>query len=521
MSLETGGAHPLAREADLRLDTTLPVDLLDVRADIIGDQIVLVLVDLRTEDPQSDVIYLVDWKLGRMTLVCHMLHAVMANPPMHSTPKVHRAPNGTYEGALAVLSSELVLFLKRDTSSLELCRVTSPSPGASTRTPATAPSLRVMRTLALPAFHPDYRVHTAYMQTDRHIERRRRSPPDVPMPSQDPERPVRAPEPLPFHSAPEDMVVGITFLLRLRGPHPVWKKVVTTVSHRALFALAAEPEECPRVNGGCEGEESEGRVERTREHWRAVVPWEEWGPSATRVIAPDSFQWITAHAGQRWLSLESNQLVIRDFSAARVRRARSRARRARVSGNTCDDDGDDDDDDDDAAAANNNNNNNNNNNAAQTQTQTQSVVQGGSGSCFQDDVISSLPFLESCVDAHEHARDMVLTDGERVVAFVRGVSRASLFLFFIFYEFDARLTWMLVLCVHRTRASHRRSTFMCSTWSSRTTSHRIRRRRRCCRPPRALPHHPYPLRTDRAHPAARLARTATLQHSQTGAQLIN
>jgi len=277
-----------------------------------------------------------------------------------------------------------------------------------------------MRTLALPAFHPDYRVHTAYMQTDRHIERRLREP-EVPVPSQDPERPVRAPAPLPFHSAPEDMVVGITFLLRLRGPHPVWKKVVTMVSHRALFALAAEPEECPL--DGCEegdnnfgdGEaESEGTVERTRENWQVVVPWEEWGPSATRVIAPSSFQWITAHAGQRWLSLESSQLVIRDFSAARVRRARARAHRAHVSGNTCDDANNDRERDD----------------GAQTQTQTQSVVQGGSGACFQDDVVSSLPFLETCFDAHERARDMVLTDGERVVAFVRGVSQASFFFFF-------------------------------------------------------------------------------------------
>jgi hypothetical protein len=74
MSLETGGAHPLAREADLQLDTDLPVNLLDVRADVIGEQIVLVLVDLRTEDPESDVIYLVDWKQGRMTLVSHMVH---------------------------------------------------------------------------------------------------------------------------------------------------------------------------------------------------------------------------------------------------------------------------------------------------------------------------------------------------------------------------------------------------------------------------------------------------------------
>jgi hypothetical protein len=69
MSLETGGAHPLAREHDIPLDTELSVSLLDVRVDVIGDQIVLVLVDLRIHNPESDAIYLVDWKRGRMTLV--------------------------------------------------------------------------------------------------------------------------------------------------------------------------------------------------------------------------------------------------------------------------------------------------------------------------------------------------------------------------------------------------------------------------------------------------------------------
>ncbi|KAI0262142.1 hypothetical protein BGY98DRAFT_1050761, partial [Russula aff. rugulosa BPL654] len=34
------------------------------------------------------------------------------------------------------------------------------------------------------------------------------------------------------------MVVGIALLLRLRGACPSWKKVVTTISCRALFALA-------------------------------------------------------------------------------------------------------------------------------------------------------------------------------------------------------------------------------------------------------------------------------------------
>ena len=43
---------------------------------------------------------------------------------------------------------------------------------ASTQTPTLKPSLHVVRTLALPASHLDGGVHTAYMQTDRHCERR-------------------------------------------------------------------------------------------------------------------------------------------------------------------------------------------------------------------------------------------------------------------------------------------------------------------------------------------------------------
>ncbi|KAN0129012.1 hypothetical protein V8E53_013162 [Lactarius tabidus] len=342
MSLETGGVHPQAKLPDLRLDTHLPVSLLDVRADVIGDQIVLVLVDLRNDHPESDAIYLVDWKQGLMTLV-------------------HRAPHGTYEGALSVLSPELVLFLKRETPSLELCRVTR-------GTAETPPSLRVVRTLALPPFHTNYRVHTAYMQTDRHGARRR--PATTATTAAAVQRPS---SPLPFHSAPDDMVVGITFLLRQIQPQASWTKVVTTISHRALFTLAAADDD---------------------EH---VVPWEEWGPSAARVIAPSSFQWITAHAGQRWLSLEEDRLVIRDFSAVRVRRAVAAARDG-VGNCQCV-----------AAAADA---------EGGSDGVTQTVISGGSA-CFAHDVASALPFVETRVDAPPRDYSMVLTDGERLVAFVR------------------------------------------------------------------------------------------------------
>jgi hypothetical protein len=40
MSLEKGGAHPLATEPDIQLETELSVNLLNVRADVIEDHIV-------------------------------------------------------------------------------------------------------------------------------------------------------------------------------------------------------------------------------------------------------------------------------------------------------------------------------------------------------------------------------------------------------------------------------------------------------------------------------------------------
>ena len=271
-----------------------------------------------------------------------------------------------------------MLFLKRETPSLELCRVTR-------GTVHTPPSLRVVRTLALPPFRMDYRVHTAYMQTDRHSARHGAAPV------------LRPPSPLPFHSAPDDMVVGITFLLRQLGPQTNWRKVVTTISHRALFLLAAADHD----------DDNDG----------VVVPWEEWGPRAARVIAPSSFQWITAHAGQRWLSLESDRLVIRDFSAVRVRRAVA-AVRAGGGGDCAARDGDE----------------------VPVLQPVQTVISGGSA-CFAHDVTSALPFIETRVNAPGREYSMVLTDGERLVAFVRAVSGRR---FCLFWKFSSRLTLQVV-----------------------------------------------------------------------------
>jgi hypothetical protein len=197
---------------------------------------------------------------------------------------------------------------------------------------------------------------------------------------------------------------------------PVWGTVVTIISHRTLFALAAEvplpdhyqegpDHSAPDGAGGGEGE-GKGTVEEKQE---MVVPWEEWGPQAARVLKLSSHPWMTAHAGQRLLSFESDKLVIRDFSAARIRcaRARSRSHHRRVSPHTCEDSVEQEDED--------------------AATVGETIIPGGLGSCFKDDVVSTLPFLETHVDVQEGARDLILTDGKRLVILVRSVSRGSPF----------------------------------------------------------------------------------------------
>ena len=135
-----------------------------------------------------------------------------------------------------VLSEDLVLFLKRGTPCLELCRVTtSPRETGSTNGDYAPPAnLRVVRTLALPIFYPDYRVHTGYMLTDGYCPCQR----DPEVLQQQRQRPARAPSLLTFHSALDDMVVGITFLLRLRGLCSSWNKAVATISHSLTLAPA-------------------------------------------------------------------------------------------------------------------------------------------------------------------------------------------------------------------------------------------------------------------------------------------
>ena len=85
MSLKMGGAHPLTWEADLQLDTDLPINLLAMRADVIEEQIALVLVDLRFR-----------FSTGRAVLPFHLPSACAADAlPLVATQDHAQAPHSS------------------------------------------------------------------------------------------------------------------------------------------------------------------------------------------------------------------------------------------------------------------------------------------------------------------------------------------------------------------------------------------------------------------------------------------
>jgi hypothetical protein len=115
---------------------------------------------------------------------------------------------------------------------LRLCRMTTSPRGTEKINGDDEPptSLRVVHALAFLFFHSTMCArHTCIQIATAHASAIRK------FSQQQRKRPVRAPSSLAFHSAPENTVVCIVFLLRLRGPRASWKKAVTTISHRALF----------------------------------------------------------------------------------------------------------------------------------------------------------------------------------------------------------------------------------------------------------------------------------------------
>ncbi|KAF8492164.1 hypothetical protein F5888DRAFT_1731372 [Russula emetica] len=184
---------------------------------------------------------------------------------------------------------------------------------------------------------------------------------------------IPAPSNRPFRDKSEDASRPFTFI--------VHRRVLLDhipAAHRACAPFCSTPEPAPET---------------------VQVPWEAWGPSATRWFESDpaSVSWITTTAGQRAVTMEdgaSTPIIVRDFNPYAVRSARARAAAGGHLQQQCDWN---------EVLPNGN---------TMTLKVDDSVLVAGS--VFKDDVRSSLPYVE-IVTREEYHYEGVLIDEERIL----------------------------------------------------------------------------------------------------------
>jgi hypothetical protein len=161
---------------------------------------------------------------------------------------------------------------------------------------------------------------------------------------------------------------------------------IAIVVHRhVLVALASAAAAAADVS-------SSGTIEQR-------VPWDSWGPSATRCLEVPYWRRCSEPIGQRWAMLAHDELLVRDFNPHSVRHAAAQLSPAPQASSTTG-----------TPARNVRVLRHENGNRTRVVTAPTLLT---AGLCFRGDVISHLPYVETraiCTPRWEN----VLTDGERL-----------------------------------------------------------------------------------------------------------
>ena len=133
---------------------------------------------------------------------------------------------------------------------------------------------------------------------------------------------------------------------------------------------------------------------------RPAVPWDSWGPSATRCLEVPYWHRCRGPSGQRWGMLAHDELVLHDFNPHNVRHASTQLRLSLAAPST-------------ATATPMTGGVLRHENGNRTRVVTSPTLLTA-GLCFRGDVMSYLPYVETralCTPRWES----VLTDGERLL----------------------------------------------------------------------------------------------------------
>jgi hypothetical protein len=188
----------------------------------------------------------------------------------------------------------------------------------------------------------------------------------------------RAPPRFPFRYNPADGIASFVLGVGLEEIPNASITIAIVVHRRALVALADVAVDSEATTTTPETNE------RT-----TLVPWDSWGPSATRCLEVPYWRRCSGPVGQRWAILAHDELVLRNFNPHSVRQ--TAAQLGADSGTSAD---------------------TQHENGNRTRVVTAPTVLTA-GLCFRGDVMTHLPYVETravCTTRWES----VLTDGERL-----------------------------------------------------------------------------------------------------------
>ena len=182
----------------------------------------------------------------------------------------------TYLTDFLVLSDNVLALIRGSENAIELCRIDTTSTA----------SLKTICLLELPPFLPYARLSSASVKTESNpsafaTHRRSRQPPRY-----------------PFSPSPTDALALLTLTAKISGSAFVDTRTYTLATHaRTLLSYASPSSEVSS--------------------FLVLVPWDAWGPLATRCFDGPGGSSDAVVAGQRWF----DSGVIRDFCPHRVRAA--------------------------------------------------------------------------------------------------------------------------------------------------------------------------------------------------------
>jgi hypothetical protein len=220
-----------------------------------------------------DILLLVDWQEGH---VIEVSQGQMNLQIADISPKLRRTKMRTYLTDFLVLSDDALALVQGPGNAIELCRIST--------TPTV--SLQTIHHLGLPPLLPDVRLVASSLKTE-----------DNPT-TLDSHRHSRPPPRHPFFPLQVDSLVLLSLSVRIPSSSFVCMRTYTLVMHARTLLSYASSTSSPHTPN-------------------LIVPWDAWGPQATRCFDGHSGATSAVAMCQRWFKCGT----IRDFCQSRVRAA--------------------------------------------------------------------------------------------------------------------------------------------------------------------------------------------------------